>query len=315
MASVNNKEGSSLVIGVTAVVISALAFSIYPILGKYVFAGGANLATILFVRFFVASLVFWGIALIQGGLPRLPLRTWLILLGMGGILYASMAALYLSSVRFIPASLAALLLYTYPILVTLLTVVLGQENINKFKVCGLTLSTLGLVLVLGVALHGIRPLGIFMALGSAAIYSIYIVIGNNVLQSTPPVVATAIITMGGAATYGADGWVQGFTWRLSWETWLGVLGIMFFCAVVAMLTFFLGVKHIGAARASILSTLEPVGTVAFAFIFFQERFTLAQALGGLLVLLGGLVAVWTPRLKIRRENVTTSHKHEHPLPK
>jgi len=303
---VDQQGGNSLTIGVSAVIISALAFSLYPILGKFVLAGGANLATVLFVRFFLASLVFWGIALFQGGLPCLSGRTWLILLSMGGVLYASMAALYLSSVRFIPASLAALLLYTYPILVTVLTVALGQESINQYKVGGLTLATAGLVLVLGVSLHGIRPLGVFMALGAAVIYSLYIVIGNKVLQATPPVVTTAGITMGGAATYGVSGLVQGFTWQLPLATWLGVLGIMFFCAVVAMLAFFLGVKHLGAARASILSTLEPVGTVVFAFAFFQERFTLPQAVGGLLVLLGGLVAVWS------RPTNSSADKHDCP---
>lgn len=57
--------------GVLAILVSTLGFSFYPIFGKYVFAGGASLATVLFVRFLLAAVVFWLIVLWQEGVPRL----------------------------------------------------------------------------------------------------------------------------------------------------------------------------------------------------------------------------------------------------
>jgi len=119
--------------GVLLIVISTMGFSIYPILGKYIFAGGAGLSTVLFVRFTMAALFFWIITIWREGFPKLPLKMWLILWGMGGIGYSLMAGLYLTSVRYIPASLAALLLYAYPIIVTVIAVLTNQrsfQNIN-----------------------------------------------------------------------------------------------------------------------------------------------------------------------------------------
>lgn len=284
--------------GVLAILISTLGFSVYPILGKYVFSGGAGLSTILFVRFTLAALFFWTITLWREGFPRLTLKLWLTLWGMGGVGYSLMAGLYLTSVRFIPASLAALLLYAYPIIVTVIAVVIKQEEFSRLKLVGLLVSTLGLVLVLGLALQGINFTGVILALGSALVYAIYILIGNRVLQTTTPLVSTTLISTSAALTYGIMGLpMGGTTWNLSWGTWMGIGGIATFSTIIAMLTFFEGMKRIGATSASIISTLEPVMTVGLAVVLLDEHLTLLQVVGGIFVVLGGILAVLSPERK------------------
>lgn len=295
----SSKANNQLGLSVILVLISTLGFSCYPILGKYVFAGGAGLATVLFVRFTFAALVFWAITLWLDGFPRLSRKTWLTLWVMGGINYSMMAGLYISSVRFIPASLAALLLYAYPIIVTVLAVITHQEKFSLYKLSGLLLSTFGLVMVLGVALKGINFVGVSLAFGSAFVYSVYIIIGNKVLQTTTPLVSTAIISTAAAVTYGIIGLpIGGATWGLSIGTWIGIGGITLFSTIIAMLTFFQGIKRIGATSASIISTLEPVMTAVLAIIIYNEHLTLWQAMGGILVILGGVLAVLSPTTKV-----------------
>ena len=291
----NNGQKDPIGFGVLLILISTLGFSIYPILGKYVFSAGAGLSTVLFVRFTIAAFFFWIITIWREGFPRLPLKTWFILWGMGGICYSLMAGLYLTSVRYIPASLAALLLYAYPIIVTVIAVLTNQEKFSRFKLFGLLLSTFGLVLVLGVAMNGINSLGVALALGSAFVYATYIIIGNQVLQTTTPLVTITLISTSAALTYGVLGLtMSGTTWNLAWNTWLGIGGIAFFSTIIAMLTFFNGMKLIGATSASIISTLEPVMTVIFAVIFLDEHITILQAAGGIFVVIGGILAVLSP---------------------
>jgi len=291
----NNGQKGPIGFGVLLIILSTMGFSIYPILGKYVFAGGAGLSTVLFVRFTIAALFFWVLTIWREGFPKLPLKTWLILWGMGGIGYSLMAGLYLTSVRYIPASLAALLLYAYPIIVTVIAVLTNQEKFSRFKFFGLLLSTFGLVLVLGVAMKELNSLGVALALGSAFVYATYIIIGNQVLQTTTPLVAITLISTSAALTYGLIGMtMSGTTWNLAWNTWLGIGGIAFFSTIIAMLTFFYGMKLIGATSASIISTLEPVMTVVFAVILLDEHLTLLQAVGGIFVVMGGILAVMSP---------------------
>lgn len=284
-------------LGVSCILISTLGFGLYSILGKYAFAGGAGLPTILFVRFTLAALFFWIVTIAVEGFPRLSIRTWLTLWGMGGLGYSLMAGLYLTSVRFIPASLAALLLYAYPIIVTVISVSMKLENKSKLKLLGLMLSSIGLLLVLGIALKGINLMGVFLALGAAFIYAIYIIVGQHVLQKTTALVSTSVISTAAALTYGIIGLpLSAATWNLSCNTWLIIGGIALFSTIIAMWTFFEGMKHIGATSASIISTLEPVMTVILAIVLFHEQFQLIQAVGGLLIVSGSILAVWTPGL-------------------
>ena len=286
-------------VSVLLILISTLGFSVYPILGKFVFSGGASLSTVLFLRFAIAALFFWTITLWREGFPQLTLKTWLTLLVLGGIFYSMMAGLYISSVRFIPASLAALLLYAYPVLVTIIALLTKQEKFSTLKLLGLLLSTFGLVLVLGLAINGINPIGVVLALGAALVYSFYIIIGNKVIQTTTPLVSTTIISTSAALTYGVIGLpLGGATWNLSLGTWIGILSIALFATIIAMLTFFQGMQRLGATSASIISTTEPVMTAILAIIILKEHLTLLQAVGGFFVVMGGILAVLSPVSKV-----------------
>lgn len=304
----SHRTNNHLGLSVLLILISTLGFSFYPILGQYVFSGGASLATVLFMRFAITALFFWTIIIWRDGFPRLSKKTWFTLWGMGGIAYSMMAGLYISSVRFIPTSLAALLLYAYPTLVAVLAVLTHQEKFSVYKLFGLILSTFGLFMVLGVALQGINLLGVSLALGAAMVYAIYILIGNKVLKSTTPLISTAIISTSGAFTYGVIGLpLGGMTWNLSWGTWMGIGGIALFSTIIAMLTFFEGIKRLGATSASIISTSEPLMTVVLAVILLHEHLTFLQAVGGIFVVMGGVLAVLSPKPKnIHQENTLVS---------
>jgi len=141
-------------------------------------------------------------------------------------------------------------------------------------------------------MNDINSLGVALALGSAFVYATYIVIANKVLQTTTPLVTITLISTSAALTYGIIGMtMSGATWNLAWNTWLGIGGIAFFSTIIAMLTFFQGMKIVGATTASIISTLEPVITVIFAVILLDEHLTYLQAVGGIFVVMGGILAV------------------------
>ncbi len=281
-------------LGVLAIIVSTLGFCVYPILGKFVFAGGANVVTVLFVRFGVASLVFWTLILLKDGRPKIKAQVWMFVLFAGGAGYGGMAGLYLYSVRFIPASLASLIFYSFPFMVTVISILTHQERLSRFKVLGLSSSSCGLVLVLGFNLAGINLAGALITFSAAAVHSFNVLAGNRIVKAMPPLVSTAIISSGAALACGSVGLVSGFTWDLSVVAWLGIGGITLFSSVIAMLCFYQGMRIVGASAASILSMLEPVMTGILAFLFLGERLSLLQGIGGALVIIGGAIVAWMP---------------------
>ena len=75
--------------------------------------------------------------------------------------------------------------------------------------------------------------------------------------------------------------------------WLAGLAVV--STVGAIVLFFAGLRRVGPTAASILSTFEPVVTVALAFVAFGESLGLAQLAGGALVLLAVLAVRVVPR--------------------
>ena len=77
--------------------------------------------------------------------------------------------------------------------------------------------------------------------------------------------------VGGALAFPAGGWI-----------W--IVAIALFSTVLPIVTFMLGMERVGAATASILSTVEPVVTVGLAVAIYGEALGPLQILGGVLVL-------------------------------
>ena len=72
--------------------------------------------------------------------------------------------------------------------------------------------------------------------------------------------------------------------------WLPLLGLGVIATAVAIQTFYAGVKRVGGARASLISTVEPVYTIVLAMILFGESLEPVQVVGGVLVLAAVILA-------------------------
>jgi drug/metabolite transporter (DMT)-like permease len=103
-------------------------------------------------------------------------------------------------------------------------------------------------------------------------------------------------------TFGADGWA-----------WLVAIAVV--STVAAILCFFAGLARVGPSVASILSTLEPVVTVALAAIAFGESLGAVQVVGGALVLGAVLVMQWPTRRdgRLGCHGNETGAEHRQPL--
>jgi drug/metabolite transporter (DMT)-like permease len=281
--------------GALLIIASAAGFATLAIFIKFAYAAGANVITIVAIRFLIAAL-FLGLVLKMRGISLFVGKKMAFQLClMGAIGYGSMSVLFATSLKYLPASLSSMLLYTYPALVSLLSFTLGDEIFSLKKGFALVVCFVGLVLVLGVSFAELQPAGILLSLGSAVTYSCYIVIGNRLLKNVNPLVTTTYVCAAAATTFILIGLVTGdIILTLPLQGWLAILGIALFPTLIGILGFFAGMAHIGAANASIISTVEPLLTVVLAAILLNEAITLLQAIGGTLIISGILILqLWT----------------------
>jgi drug/metabolite transporter (DMT)-like permease len=72
--------------------------------------------------------------------------------------------------------------------------------------------------------------------------------------------------------------------------WPPLLAFGLVATALAIQAFYAGVRRIGATRASIVSTVEPIYTIAMAVLLFGETLTPLQIAGGVLVLVAVVLA-------------------------
>ena len=277
-------------LGAWFIIASAAGFATLGILIKYAFAGGANIVTILAGRFLIAAVFL----LLYLMLRRIPLTVsrkafWQLTL-MGAVGYGGMSMLYANGIHYLPASLTGLLLYTYPALVSLLSVLVGDERCTVQKGVALVICSAGLVLVLGASFAGARLEGVLSVLGAAVIYSCYILIGNRILKNLDPLVTSLYFCSSAGLAFLLYGLASGdLLLKMTPAGWLSILGIAVFPTLFGVIGFFAGLRLIGATNASIISMLEPLITVLLSALLLGERIGWLQGLGGAVLLLGAVI--------------------------
>jgi len=279
-------------LGVLYVFLSAAGFGVMSILANYAYANGVAVSTLLFLRFLLAAACFFLLLAAKRERLAVNVRQLLALFCLGGVLYTLQSLSFFSAILYISPSLAALLLYTFPVFVAVLSYTVDKEPLYKQTVLAMILSLAGLTLVLGAGFSGIQPLGILLALAAALCYSLYIVTGNRVVKGLSPYLTSAYISLFAAiSTFFVAQGDGGVKLQFSTQGWLALLGIVLFSTVIAIAFFFRGLQLIGSTRASVLSTLEPVVTIAFSVALFGESLSWPQLAGGAAVLLGAVLIV------------------------
>ena len=274
--------------GAALCLLSAAGFGAMAIFGKLAYEEGVSTHALLLVRFVLGAAFFGALLAARPALrPRRPGRRALLIgLGLGAIGYATQAGLFFAALRRMDASLLALLLYTYPAWVTIAAFALGRERLSARRLLALGLSSTGLVIVLAGAAGGdFDTAGAAMGIGAAIAYTTYILVADGTGIAIPPTALSALVCAGAAATFAlaavarggvdlgfpAEGWL-----------WLGLIAAV--STALPIVAFFAGMARVGPSAASILSTFEPVVTVALAYVAFSERLSAAQLAGAALEL-------------------------------
>jgi len=273
-------------IGILLIAISSASFGTLAIFGRYVYADGMDIFTALFIRFGVSA-IFMTLILIlrKEHFPRGRILAQLI--GMGAVGYVGQSFLYLSSIKYASTGLIALLLYLYPMFVFILSVLILHEKVTAAKVVALVLALVGAGLT--VDPDGGQLLGVVMIISAALVYSVYIIVGANVMKHVTAFQSSAVIFASAGAVYGMLTFANGVHLPASNTGWLAMLGMIVFSTIIAITTFLAGLERVGPTNAAMLSTLEPVVTVLLAAWLFGERLTPITLLGGGLILAAVLV--------------------------
>ncbi|MDZ4655436.1 MAG: DMT family transporter [Coriobacteriia bacterium] len=288
-----NRRGSLAI-----VVLSAACFGTLAIFTNLAYAEGARPLPMLTWRFAIVTAMM---AVYQLARDRTKLVSGArdmkayALMSVTG--YGAASICYFYALKFASASVVAVLLYTYPAMVALLSWFMYREPLTRNRIFAIALTFAGCALVVGLATSRVSVTlpGVLLGLGAAFCYSIFNMLSHTLVGKRSRIVVMtytfglsaivlAAVTLASGESLSVTGW-SGRMWVL-----LGLIVLIpTFAAVVLYLH---GIRALGPSQAAIVSTMEPIFTIALAAVFLQERLTLVQLFGVALVIAGVVAAEW-----------------------
>lgn len=207
--------------------------------------------------------------------------------GVGSIIFFNYC--YFQAIELIGgASIPALLLYTAPIFVMVLSLILFKEKITKKKLVSLIMTFLGLALVTGAFsnTNKISAIALLFGLGSGLGYALYSIFGKFLVDKYSAItITTYTFVVATVFSIPFSGIVQKAELIVSPKGIILALSLALISTVLPFLLYTKGLSGMEAGKASILATVEPFVATIIGVTFFKETMTASKIIGMLMVLL------------------------------
>lgn len=302
--------------GIILTMLSSITFGFAFTLGPMTYGlEGSNPVTLTFLRNFLSLpflLVIILLLKINLKVTKKQLKDLMILGFVGNAITTLMLNM---AFAYVDVGIVTPIHFTYPIFVTLGCVIFFHEKLSKQKVLALIIAMSGIgcffiTALTSASLGASTLIGLILAVASGMFYAFYIIfMDKSGLKSEPPFKITfyvAISSSIGMFIYGMITNQLVFS-TLTPKAW-GLSAIFaFLCTVVALSLLQVGIKHIGASEAAVISTFEPITSVIFGAILLGEKITLMKIIACTLIFAGVLI------LSFAKEKVQQTKKVKEPV--
>jgi len=292
----NPKSGYSLIIA------ACVLWGTMGIFGKLAFEYGIDPQTLIALRLMVSSTtLLLAVALVKRGLLAIKKKDIGYFLMLGLLAVALQRIAYFYAIDLTTATIAAMLYYTYPIIITIYTSLALGEKITRSTVLAILLAFLGVALVVRAyetAWLDANMLGVAFGALSGVLFALFFLLTKKLRNSYTS--WTLILYGDGIGAIALSPIVlSSFSKTANYpqQLWLLIFTIAWFPSLLAYLLYSYALKHVESSKGSILSVIEPLSAAVFSVAILNEKFEFPQVLGVALALFGIALLFYRPKLK------------------
>jgi drug/metabolite transporter (DMT)-like permease len=227
-------------------------------------------------------------------LQALTRRDWIELFFLGSIGTFLYQFCFVASVKRTSVGNGSLIIGVSPIVIALLSAIVGHERIRPVRWLGIAVAMLGLYLVVG---HGVNVSGEtwrgdLLMMGGVICWAVYSVGSQGILKRHSPLIVISLTFSIGATLYVlvlmpvliATDWsaVSGFSWAMMVTSALLALNLSYWI-------WYTGLQRLGGSRTSVYSYLTPVVAMIVAAVWLGEPVSGNQVAGASAILAGLLI--------------------------
>lgn len=193
---------------------------------------------------------------------------------------------YFNCIQRSSLAVAALLLYTAPIFVMLMSLLFFGEKFTGKKAIALAATFSSCACVTGALSSSVSLTGDGLAYGLASGfgYALYSIFGKFAVQKYSSLTITAYtFYFALLAAVPLAAFDSAAIAKINYVTMLASLGLGLVCAVIPYLLYTKGLEKVEPGQASILATIEPFVAAAMGMLLFAEPMTVSKVMGMLLI--------------------------------
>jgi drug/metabolite transporter (DMT)-like permease len=281
--------------GVIISSLSAVSLGASVVFVPLSYRAGVQPGMAVFLRFLVATVVLTAFLRLSGRWVHLPRRNAVAIFLLGLFGYTVMGITFYVALSLIPAWLVGLMTALYPLAINFGSWLFLREPVTRSQFLALLAVLAGGVFLFLQPFEGFSWPGVLLMLLNIFWVSVYLLVGQRWTRGMPPTMS-ATWTVGGA-TIGTLAYaltVGQFSFNFAPLGWLWIFCFGVISTALAILMLWWGVGLIGAARASIIGSFEPLAAILLAVLFLGESVSPGQIAGAVLILAGMFLVQWQP---------------------
>lgn len=273
------------------VILAGVLWGIISVFLKGLYSMEFTALQVMFFRGFISS-IFMGIFLLikDRSLLKFELKDIWMFLGTGVISLTFFSLCYFYTILESGASVAVILLYTSPIFVLIMSVLLFREQITFFKIVALVFTFVGCVLVSGVGGNsGLNAKGFFIGLCAGFGYALYSIFSRFALKKYNSLTVTFYTFLFSAISIIPFCSISKVPALINSKSILLSCGIALLCTALPYIFYTIGLQGLETGKAAILVTVEPLVATLIGFLLWKEQVSFFKVIGILLILVSVLL--------------------------
>ena len=266
------------------VLASGILWGLIGLFNRRLTGAGFSVGSIVLIRNLGSMLVLGLLFVIKDrSIFRIQLKHIPIFLGTGVVSVLCFTLCYFSCQKLCSLAVAAVLLYTSPAFVVIMSAILWKDKITKKKLIALLLAFLGCTFVTGIwsGDASVTAWGAVLGVASGLFYGLYSIFGRYALAHYRPFTVTfytfLFAGLGALALLRPAELAAGFAAApgLAWVA----LGLIAVCTVAPYLLYTYGLAGMDSGKAAILASIEPVTAAIVGVLAFGEPMSVMVLLG------------------------------------
>jgi drug/metabolite transporter (DMT)-like permease len=245
---------------------------------------------LVFARTAIGVLILLPIVILRGELRGI-FKSWLPLLAFAAVEIAVPWVLLASAEQRITSSLAGLLVSAVPLVGVVIATSLGnREHLGRASLSGLLLGVVGVAAIVGFDLRASDGLALVEMAVVVLAYAVGPVIVTRYLSDLPSMAVIGVALAACTIVYAPFAIAQ---WPRSIppvDTIVSVAVLAVVSTALGFVLFFALIASIGPVRATVITYINPAVAAVLGVTVLHENFTLAMAVGFVLVIAGSVLA-------------------------